>query len=226
MARPKKPKKPAGRKRRTAITQESAFCDVGMPGFDLAAIEAADPSAPAALRRFENLQCQHKATERDFFDLVRLLHRVGCSTEAEYFLRCNLLVAKDEQSPYEDDKDRLALYVALFGTAKQEEFAAAIAAFSKQFSAKLTRGAGATFELGYHTVPRRACFTKYRMRNEPCYVRFEYEKRNTIEAWLECCSDEDQLIVLRWANGVWEIIGTGMSTSVDDSGRRRTKSCT
>lgn len=226
MARPKKPKKPAGRKRRTAITQGSAFCDVGMPGFDLAAMEAADPSAPAALRRFENLQCQHKATEGDFFDLVRLLHRVGCSTEAEYVLRCSLLVAKDEQSPYEDDKDRLALYVELFGTAKQAEFAAAIAAFSKQFSAKLTRGAGTTFWLGYHTVPRRACFSKYRMRNEPCCVSFEYEKSSTIEAWLQCLSDEDQLIPLRWANGVWEIIGKGILTKLYDGGRRRTKSCT
>lgn len=222
MARPKKLKKPHGRKRTTAVTEGPAFCDVGLPGFDLGAIEAADPSALVALRRFEKLQCKRKATERDFVDLVKLLHRAGCSTEAEYFLRCNLLVAKDERSPYEDDKDRLALYVELFGTAKQEEFAAAIAAFSEQFAAKLTRGAGTTFWLGYHTVPRRACFSKYRMRNEPCIVRFEYEQRATIEAWLECLSDPDQLLVLRWVNGVWEIRGTGIVTKVNEGGRRRT----
>jgi hypothetical protein len=216
MARRKNPKKPPVRKRTTAVSEDTRVCDVGAPALDLATIEAADPSVAVALRRFEHLRRQHKATERDFFDLVRLLHRVGCSTEAEYLLRCHLLVAADERSPYEDDKGRLALYTELFGPGKQEELTAAIAAFSNQFSAKLTRGAGTTFWIGYHTVPRSACFTKYRIRNEPCYVRFEYEKRNTIEAWLECLSDEDQLVVLRYANGVWEIIGKGIPTKVYD----------
>ena len=97
----------------------------------------------------------------------------------------------------------------LFGTARQEEFASAIAAFAVQFVAPLEKGAGGGFNVGYHTIPQSACLEEFRMRKEPCYVRFEYEKRNTMEAWLECLTAEDQILVLRWANLAWEIIGEG-----------------
>ena len=54
------------------------------------------------------------------------------------------------------------------------------------------------------------------MQNELCCARFEFEHRDSIEATLESRTSEDQLIVLRWANRVWEIIGTGMSTMLYD----------
>jgi hypothetical protein len=145
---------------------------------------------------------------------VRLLDRTGCSAEAEYLLRSNLLVSEDDGRSLSVDDAGLDLYLELFGTAKREEFAAAIAAFAVQFVARLTKGAGGGFFVGYETVPRSACLDRYQMRNQPCYVRFEYEQRNAIEAWLESLASEDQLLVLRWANGVWEIIGNGMSSRV------------
>src|SRR5262249_41303211 len=147
-------------------------------------------------------------------DLVKLLHHAGCSTEAEYLLRANLLVASEDEQFLLEEKNRVALHIELFGTAKQEEFAATIAAFSKQFSAKLTKEAGGTFCKGFHTVPRSASLTKYRMRDEQCYVRFDYESR-AFEAQLESLRPEaEQLLFFRWEKGEWQIIGTGYNTVV------------
>jgi hypothetical protein len=199
------------------MADESAIAAVAMPLLDVDAIEGADPSALVALRQFEGRWAAGKATRRDFLDLVKLLHRIGCSTDAEYLLRINLLVASEEDESLSEEKDRLALYMELFGAAKQEEFAAAISAFSKQFSAKLTNGAGSTFLAGFHTVPRSACLKKYRLRNEQCYIRFEYEKKDFVEGQLESVKpDSDQLVFLRWVGVVWEIVGTGYCTVVDE----------
>jgi hypothetical protein len=182
-----------------------------MPTLDLGAIKAAGRSALPALRKFEGLWSDGKATERDFLGLVKLLHRVGCPTEAEYLLRTNLLVfAEDDQPPYED-KARLAVYVELFGTAKQEEFAVGIAAFSKQFSAKLTHARrDVSFWHGYNIKPRRACLGRYGLRDEPCYVNFEYQAKDCIEAQMWSSKSEDRLIFLGWAQGAWEILGPGI----------------
>jgi len=181
---------------------------------ELGAIEAADTTALEAFRQFEDLWHHRKATRDDFFNLVKLLCHVGCSTEAEYLLRTNLLlVSEDEQSLYED-KDRLALYLELFGTAKQEELAVAIAAFTKQFCAQLRSKAGASFFVGYNTEPRCDDLEKYGLRNELCAVHFEYDHKDYIEAQVWSLTAEDQLIFLRWINGRWEIIGTGYSCQV------------
>jgi hypothetical protein len=56
------------------------------------------------------------------------------------------------------------------------------------------------------------------MQNESCYVRFEYDHLINLDAWLESQTSEDQIVVLRRANGVWEIIGKGMCTKVYDNG--------
>jgi len=114
-----------------------------------------------------------------------------------------------------------ALYVELFGTAKQEEFSAAMAAFAVQFSATL-KGGGSRgfFERGYQTKPRGAFFSKFRLRNQPCVVSFEYGGKDFIDAELWGLEDEDQLLFFRWVNGVWEFIGAGITTEVSDGGRK------
>jgi hypothetical protein len=192
---------------------------------DCEAIKAASPAALRALRKFERAWYRNQGTRGDFFNLVKLLQRAGCPTEAEYLLRSNLLVSEDDGRSLSVDDAGLDLYVELFGTAKREEFAAAIAAFSIQFSAPLTRGAGSGFFVGYHTKPRRACLDKFRLRNEPCIVHFEYDHQDYIEAQLWSLKSEDQLLFLRWVEGVWEIIGTGYCTVVSEGEQRRTNRC-
>jgi hypothetical protein len=187
---------------------------VVMPSLDRAVIEKAPPATRKAFRNFENGWSRGQGTRRDFYRLVRLLHRTGCSSEAEYFLRSNLLFSKDDGLSLSVDDAGLDLYEELFGTARQEEFAAAIAAFAVQFAAPLTRGAGGGFLVGYQTVPRAGCLTKYRMRNKRCAVHFEYGHRDYIEAEFWSLKSEDQLLFLRWVKGVWEIIGTGCCTVV------------
>jgi hypothetical protein len=187
-----------------------------MPGLDLAAVRAVSPAALAAVQQFERAWSQNQGTRADLFDLVRLLHRAGCSTEAEYLLRSNLLVSEEDGRSLSVDDAGLDLYTELFGTARREEFAAAIGAFALQFPAPLTDGAGGGFFVGYYTTARSACLAKYRMQHEPCYVRFEHDHRTNLDAWLECLTAEDQLLALRWTNRVWEIIGTGVSTQVYD----------
>jgi hypothetical protein len=185
---------------------------------DCEAIEAASPAALRAFRKFERSWSRNQGTRGDFFNIVRLLQRAGCARQAEMFLRANLWVSAEEGWSRWVDDAALDLYVELFGTARREEFAAAIAAFATQFAAPLTRGAGGGFFVGYHTVPRSACFAQYRMQNEPCYVRFEYDHPINLDAWLESQTSEDQIVVLRWASGVWEIIGKGILTQVYDGG--------
>ena len=94
----------------------------------------------------------------------------------------------------------------------------AITAFRAQFAAPLKVGAGGCFQVGFETVPGSACLEKYFLRKEPCYFGFEYLSKDSIEATLEGLKeDSKQLLFLRWAKGVWEIIGTGYGT-VDREG--------
>ena len=102
-------------------------------------------------------------------------------------------------------------------TAGQEEFDAALAAFTAQFDAALTGGASDGFCVGFYTVPGSALFDKYRMRAEPCYVRFENGKGDSLEAWVESLTSEDQLVVFQWMERVWTLIGKGVATKVYDA---------
>lgn len=212
MARPKKRHQPDGRRQsRRAATKESLICERGMPMLDHAVIEAADQSALATLERFEDLEAHGKATEQDFRNLVGLLCRIGCSGEAEHVLRINLLRVREDGETLYEDKDRLSLYLELFGTTKQAELAAGIADFSKQFSARLTHARrDVSFWHAFDCKARRACLDRYGLRNEPCYVNFEYDARDCVDAQMWSLKSEDRLIYLRWAEGVWEILGAGI----------------
>jgi hypothetical protein len=187
------------------MADEPAASAVVMPLLDLSAIAAADPLAHAAFRRFEAAWSRGEASVEDYFNLVRLLHRVGCTEEAEYLLRTNLFA--NERVP--------VLYLELFGTVKQEEFSRAIDAFATQFSATLREEErSGLFERWYDTKPQDECLSPFRLQDEPCVVKIEYAAKDSIEAQLWSVEVEEQLIFLRWVNGRWVIIGTGVAMNV------------
>jgi hypothetical protein len=205
----------------SATTPSPADRPIGtvvMPMLDRAAIGAASPGASRALRRFEETWSRGRGMRRDFYDLVRELHHAGCTAEAEYLLRSNLLLGDDDGLSLSVDGVGLALYRELFGTARREEFAAAIRAFVARFSAPLTGGAGGGFFVGYETAPGAACLGRYRLRGVRCAVHFEYASRDHVEAQLWSLADEDQLLHLRCRGGVWEISGAGVCCRVSEGG--------
>jgi hypothetical protein len=162
---------------------------------DLAAVAAIDPDAAAEIARLGQLMELGEETEEEFFRLVKLLHRVGWTKKAEYLLRRNLEVGEEGW----------ALYFEMFGTDKQDEFTAAIAAFVDQFSVELVPIENQGFlDSAYRTESQQARFDEFRLLNDPCEVRFSYASEDAPEADVSSLETDDYLI-LRWVNGVWEI---------------------
>jgi hypothetical protein len=100
--------------------------------------------------------------------------------------------------------DGSALYRELYGTAKPDEFAAAIQASAEQFSIALELVKERDFlDRLYRATPRWARFDDLRLLSEPCEVRFDYACEDAVEAEVSSLVGEEYLI-LRWINGVWE----------------------
>src|SRR5262245_58399644 len=93
---------------------------------DLVALAQTNPAAAKEIARLEGLMNRGEETNEEFLHLCRLLFDVGSVAASEILLRRNL-----------DYYEGHALYVRLHGTAKQEEFAAAIEAFKSQFDVDL-----------------------------------------------------------------------------------------
>src|SRR5262245_3289864 len=103
----------------------------GIPGAnigdtDLAALAQTNPAAAKEIARLQDLMERGGETKDQFLRLCQLLFDVGSVPASEYLLRRNL-----------DCYEGHALYVQLFGTSKQEEFAAAIEAFKSQFGLQM-----------------------------------------------------------------------------------------
>jgi hypothetical protein len=141
-------------------------------------------------------------TKEEFLRLCQLLFDVGSVAASEILLRRNL--------DY-DDFEGHALYVRLFGTAKQEEFEAAIEAFRSQFDVDLvlTRKKAfliSTFRPGA-SPPR---FDDFNMLSQPFEIKFGYIEPDTIEADVishvpgQDVVDGDECMLLFFVNGVWE----------------------
>lgn len=182
---------------------------------DPAAIAALDSAAAAEYARVTALIYRDEDEMwADLIQLVKLLHRVGCTREADSLLRANLLVRESGR----------AIYVELFGTAKQDEFSTVIDAFAAQFFAELEpAGSHGLFYRWYLTKPQHNCLRQYRLRDEPCSVVFNYDGNSAagddyFQAEIQSLKLDDQLIFLRWIKGSWEIVGTAMSCLVSDDG--------
>jgi hypothetical protein len=167
----------------------------------LIALARTNPDAAKEIARLEALMNRGEETDDDFLRLCQLLFDVGSVAAAELLLRRNLDYYQGE-----------ALYARLFGTAKQEEFDAAIEAFTLQFSLDVVLVAQREFLVAvFHThggPPRSGAFA---LLSKPCEIRFGYIEPEKVEADIVLLDpgrtvfDAEECLLLFFVNGVWEI---------------------
>lgn len=152
------------------------------------------PGTAAEIQRLGQLLARGDETPEQFAQLVRLLHQAGFRAKSEYLLRRNM----------ETVVDGAALYRELYGTEKPDEFTAAIEAFAEQFSLDLELVEERDFlDRLYRTTPRAARSDEFRLLSEPCEVCFDYASEDAVEADVSSLRN-DEYMILRWINGVWE----------------------
>jgi hypothetical protein len=157
-------------------------------------LSASDPALAAEIRRLGGLMEHGDETPEQFAELVRLLVRAGHSRKAEYLLRRNV----------EGVAEGPKLYRELFGTARPEEFAAAVEGFQRQFGVGLEFVSSRGFLDGLYQVrrgPPRSC--AFRLLGEPCEVRIDYADPDLVVAdvWSE---SSEEFLLLRWVGGTWQ----------------------
>jgi hypothetical protein len=158
-------------------------------------LSAADTALAAEIRRLGDLMERGEETPEEFSRLVRLLVEAGQPAKAEYLLRRNWEVAAGE----------LALYRELFGTAKSDEFAAAVESFTGQFGVGLESVGSAGFlRAAYRLRPGPPRSDAFALLAEPCEVRFDYAEPDFVAADVSSETDARYLL-LRWVRGVWEL---------------------
>jgi hypothetical protein len=155
-----------------------------------------DVGLASEIRRLGELMERGEETPQQFAQLVRLVYQAGQSRKAEYLLRRNIEVVIDG----------FAMYNGLFGTNKPDEFASAIEGFTTQFAVRLQLVDSQGFlDSVYQSDPQRVRFDDLRLLNEPCEVRINYASEEAVEADVSSM-ETDEYMILRWVNGVWEII--------------------
>ncbi|WP_425614708.1 hypothetical protein NA78x_004583 [Anatilimnocola sp. NA78] len=130
-----------------------------------------------------------------------MLFDVGSVAASEILLRRNL-----------DYHEGHALYLRLFGTAKQEEFQAAIDAFKSQFDVDLVLHAEKNFLVSvFHTNGGQTRFDDFALLSRPCEIKFGYIEQDKVEADVTLLDpgrevfDADEFILLFFLNGVWKL---------------------
>jgi hypothetical protein len=169
---------------------------------DLVALAQTNPAAAKEIARLEVLMNRGEETKEEFLRLCRLLFDVGSVAASEILLRRNL-----------DYYEGHALYVRLHGTAKQEEFAAAIEAFKSQFEVDLVLVAEKDFLISVFrsdgSPPR---FDDLGLLSKPCEIKFGYIEQDKVEADVTLLDprrevfDADECLLLFFVNGVWELV--------------------
>src|SRR5262245_28170128 len=139
---------------------------------DLVALAQTNPAAAREIARLEDLMNRGEETREQFLRLCQLLFDVGSVSASEYLLRRNL-----------DDYEGHALYVRQFGTAKQEEFEAAIEAFKSQFDVDLVLIAEKGFLVStFRSDDGPTRFDAFALLSRPCEIMFGYIEQDKIEA--------------------------------------------
>ena len=158
-------------------------------------LSTADPALAAEIGRLGDLMERGEETPEEFARLVRLLVEAGHTAKAEYLLRRNVEAAAGE----------LAFYRELFGTAKSDEFAAAVEAFAEQFDVGLEFVSSRGFlDALYRMRPGPPRSDAFALLGEPCEVRFDFADPDFVAA--DVWSDLDErYLLLRWVSGVWEL---------------------
>lgn len=168
---------------------------------DLIALTQTNPDAAREIARLEDLMNRGEETAEEVRRLCQLLSDVGSFSAAEYLLRRNL--------EYYEGR---ALYTQLFGTAKQDEFQSAVAAFKAQFNLELILVAQNDFLVStFHAdagPPRSDAFA---LLSRPCEIKIGYIEREVIEAGITLLDrrrnvfSADECMFMYFLNGVWEI---------------------
>jgi hypothetical protein len=181
--------------------ERSAIPAANIGDTDLVALAQTNPMAAKEIARLEDLMNRGEETNEEFLRLCQLLFDVGSVAASEYLLRRNL-----------DGYEGHALYIRLFGTARQEEFEAAIEAFKAQFDLELVLLAEkdlliSTFQSD-GGPPRSDAFA---LLSRPCEIKFGYIEQDRIEADVTLLDpgrnvfDADECLLLFFIDGVWEI---------------------
>lgn len=160
------------------------------------------------IRRLGDLMERGDETPEEFARLVRLLVEAGHYAKGEHLLRRNVEVAAGE----------LALYRELFGTAKPDEFAAAVQSFAEHFRVGLEFVGSRGFLDGlYRMLPGPPRMDAFALLGEPCEVRFDFADPEFVAA--DVCSDSDErYLLLRWVGGVWGLHpSAGLNTNLNSS---------
>ncbi len=167
---------------------------------DLVAIAQTNLAATKEIARLEDLMNRGEETKEEFLRLCQLLFDVGSVSASEYLLRRNL-----------DYYEGHAIYVRLFGTARQEEFDAAIDAFKSQFDVDLELVAENDFLIStFRSDGSSPRFDNFALLSRPCEIKFGYIEQDMIEADVTLFApgrdvlDADECMVLFFVNGVWE----------------------
>ena len=168
---------------------------------DLVALAQTNPAAAKEITRIEDLMNRGEETKEEFLQLCQLLFAVGSIAASEILLRRNL-----------DCYEGHALYFRLHGTAKQEEFAAAIEGFKSQFKVDLVLIAEKDFLISLFRSdggPQR--FDDLDLLSRPCEIKFGYIEQDKVEADVTLLDlgrevfDADECLLFFFVNGVWEI---------------------
>ncbi|QDU28257.1 hypothetical protein ETAA8_33570 [Anatilimnocola aggregata] len=178
-----------------------AFPAANIGDTDLVALAQTNPTAAKEIARLEVLLSRGEETKEEFLQLCQLLFDVGSISASEILLRRNL-----------DYYEGHALYVRLHGSAKQEEFATAIAAFKSQFEVDLVLMAENYFLVSMFRSnggPRR--FDDLVLLSSPCEIKFGYIEQDKVEADVTLLDPgrevfaADECLLLFFVNGVWEL---------------------
>ena len=168
---------------------------------DLVALAQTNPAAAKEIARHEDLMNRGEESKEEFLKLCQLLFDVGSVAAAEILLRRNL-----------DYYEGHALYVRLFGTAKQDGFQTAIEAFKSQFEVDLLLIAEKEFLVSvFHTEGGSPRFDDFDLLSRPCEIKFGYIEQDKVEADVTLLDpgrevfNADECMLLFFVNGVWEL---------------------
>ena len=164
-----------------------------IPAANIADVDLSDMAehaleVAAEITRLGDLLRLGDETPEEFRRLCQLLFDQGKVAKAEYLLRRNL----------EEGDENHALYLRLFGRAKEEEFLRAIENFQTAFNAKLRHKESYGFL--YRAYGPELCSVEeapFPVFAEACEVRFDYSEEDAITAEVESL-ESGRWMTLKW----------------------------
>lgn len=178
------------------VPDEAKIPAANIYDIDLSDVSEQAPEVASEIIRLGELLRLGDETPEEFRLLCQLLFDYGKVSEAEHLLRANL----------EEGDENHALYLRLFGKAKEEEFLRAIEDFQTAFNTKIHHKESFGF---LHTVyeldplpVEEAPFPLF--AEESCEVLFDYNEKDAITAHVENI-ELGGYVILQWIGGKWSV---------------------